>query len=506
MRKKCSTLATLILLLFLNNTFAQTFNYAEALQKSMFFYECQRSGQLPANNRVTWRANSALTDGSDVGVNLTGGWYDAGDHVKFNFPMAFSATMLAWGGIDFAGGYNASAQMTYLKRNLRFVNDYFIKCHTAPNELYGQVGNGGTDHAWWGSAEVMAMTRPAYKIDASKPGSDLAAETAAAMAAASILFKTDDAAYSTTLLNHAIQLYNFADTYRGKYSSSITDAAGYYNSYSGYNDELVWGAIWLYRATNDATWLTKAENYYANLSTEPQSTIKSFKWGIAWDDKSYGCYALLAKLTGKAQYKEDMERHLDYWTDGYNGQRITYTPGGLAWLDTWGSLRYAINTGFLAKYYQSVATTTAKATKYSNFALQQMNYALGNNPRNSSYVCGYGVNPPTKPHHRTAHGCWSNNLTGPPTETRHILYGALVGGPGSNDAYTDDRGNYVNNEVATDYNAAFSGLLAALVSDHGGTPLAGFPVAETPSKEYIIEARLNGSGNTYTEWSVWVHN
>ncbi len=76
----------------------------------MFFYECQRSGQLPAENRVTWRANSAMNDGSDAGVNLTGGWYDAGDHVKFNFPMAFSATMLAWGGIDFAAGYNASAQ------------------------------------------------------------------------------------------------------------------------------------------------------------------------------------------------------------------------------------------------------------------------------------------------------------------------------------------------------------------------------------------------------------
>jgi hypothetical protein len=506
MRKKCSILATVILLTCLHHTIAQTFNYAEALQKSMFFYECQRSGQLPADNRVTWRANSAMNDGSDVGHNLTGGWYDAGDHVKFNFPMAFSATMLAWGGIDFAGGYNASGQMIYLKRNLRFVNDYFIRCHTAPNELWGQVGNGGTDHAWWGSAEVMAMSRPAYKIDATKPGSDLAAETAAAMAAASMLFKTDDPSYSTTLLNHAIQLYNFADTYRGRYSSSITDAAGYYNSYSGFNDELVWGAIWLYRATNDATWLTKAESYYANLSTEPQSTIKSFKWGIAWDDKSYGCYALLAKLTGKAQYKEDMERHLDYWTDGYNGQRITYTPGGLAFLDVWGALRYAINTGFIAKYYQNVATTTAKGTKYNNFARQQMNYALGSNPRNSSYVCGYGINPPTKPHHRTAHGCWSNNLTGPPAESRHILYGALVGGPGNNDAYTDDRGNYVNNEVATDYNAAFSGLLAALVIDHGGTPLANFPVAETPAKEFIIESRLNGSGNTYTEWSVWVHN
>jgi endoglucanase len=506
MSKKCSVLATLFLLVNLNAIFAQNFNYAEALQKSMFFYECQRSGQLPSNNRVTWRANSALGDGSDVGHNLTGGWYDAGDHVKFNFPMAFSATMLAWGAIDFAGGYNAAGQMTFLKNNLRFVNDYFIRCHTAPNELWGQVGNGGTDHAWWGSAEVMAMSRPAYKIDATKPGSDLAAETAAAMAAASLVFKTDDPTYSSTLLNHAIELYNFADTYRGKYSSSITDAAGYYNSYSGYNDELVWGAIWLYRATGNAAWLTKAEIYYANLSSEPQSTIKSYKWGIAWDDKSYGCYALLAKLTGKTQYKEDIERHLDYWTDGYNGQRITYTPGGLAFLDVWGALRYAINTGFLAVYYKDAATTAAKGTKYNSFARQQMNYALGSNPRNSSYVCGFGTNPPTKPHHRTAHGCWTNNQNGPPAETRHILYGALVGGPGNNDAYTDDRSNYVNNEVATDYNAGFSGLLAKLVEDYGGTPLANFPVAETPTGEFLIEAKLNGSGNTYTEWSVWVNN
>lgn len=487
-------------------THAQQYNYAEVLQKSMFFYECQRSGVLPSDNRVTWRGNSAVNDGSDVGKNLSGGWYDAGDHVKFNFPMAFSATMLAWGAIDFPGGYTASGQLPYLKKNLRFVNDYFIRCHTAPNELYGQVGNGGIDHAWWGSAEVMAMSRTSYKIDQAHPGSDLAGETAAALAAASIVFKTDDPAYSATLLAHAIQLYNFADTYRGIYTAAITDAASYYQSYSGYNDELVWGAIWLYRATGDTTWLNKAESYYANLSTEPQSTIKSFKWGLAWDDKSYGCYALLAKLTGKAQYKTDIERHLDYWTDGYNGQRITYTPGGLAFLDVWGALRYAINTGFVAAYYKDAATTTAKGTKYNTFAQTQMNYALGSNPNNRSYVCGFGTNPPIQPHHRTAHGCWSNNLNGPPAASRHILYGALVGGPGNNDAYTDNRGNYVNNEVACDYNAAFSGLLSKMIQDYGGTPLAGFPVAETPSGEFIIEAKINGSGPTYTEWSVWVNN
>ncbi|WP_025666652.1 glycoside hydrolase family 9 protein [Aquimarina megaterium] len=77
------------------------FNYGEALQKSLFFYEAQQSGAIPDWNRVNWRGNFALNDGSGVGVDLTGGWYDAGDHVKFGFPMAYSATVLSWGALEY---------------------------------------------------------------------------------------------------------------------------------------------------------------------------------------------------------------------------------------------------------------------------------------------------------------------------------------------------------------------------------------------------------------------
>ena len=56
-------------------------NYAEAMQKSLYFYECQQAGPLPDWNEVEWRADSTMTD------EVTGGWYDAGDHVKFNLPM-----------------------------------------------------------------------------------------------------------------------------------------------------------------------------------------------------------------------------------------------------------------------------------------------------------------------------------------------------------------------------------------------------------------------------------
>ncbi|MDT0347072.1 glycoside hydrolase family 9 protein [Streptomyces litchfieldiae] len=487
---------------------ASAFNYAEALQKSMFFYEAQRSGPLPGDNRVSWRGDSALDDGADVGLDLTGGWYDAGDHVKFGLPMAASATMLAWGGLAAGEGYEQSGQLGYLKDNLRWVNDYFIRAHPEPNVLYAQVGDGNEDHRWWGPAEVMQMERPAYRVHPGCPGSDVAAETAAAMASSSLLFAEDDPAYAATLVGHAEELYNFADTYRGKYSDCVP-AGDFYRSWSGYQDELVWGAYWLYKATGDASYLAKAESEYDRLGTEPQTSTRSYRWTIAWDNKQYGTYALLAMETGDDKYVQDANRWLDYWTTGVNGQRVAYSPGGQAVLDTWGSLRYAANTSFVALVYSDwlEGTDAARAARYREFGEGQINYALGGNPRGSSYVIGFGENPPRNPHHRTAHGSWTDQITAP-AETRHTLYGALVGGPGSaNDQYTDSRQDYVANEVATDYNAGFSGALAYLTGRYGGTPLADFPPAEVPDDaEMYIDGSRNATGSTFTEIKATVRN
>ncbi len=505
----------------MNSTiYAQTlppsnYNYGEVLCKSFFFYEAQQSGTLSPNNQVAWRAESGMSDGSDVGLDLTGGWYDAGDHVKFGFPMAYTATMLSWSGIQDQAAYEATSQWEVLKENLRFVNDYFIKCHVrnpdgSTNKFYGQVGNGSADHAWWGPAEVMQMARPAYFVDAANPGSDLTGETAAAMAAASMIFAEDDPAYSAQLLDHAIALYSFADSYRGKYSDAITDATAFYNSWSGYQDEIVWGAIWLYRATGDPAYLTKAQTEYNALNLEIGQSVRSYKWTIAWDDKSYGCYTLMAELTGQTIYKEDAERWLDYWTTGYNGTQVPYSPGGQAHLSTWGSLRYASNTAFLALIYSDVIAVEnpIKSEIYRNFGITQINYALGDNPNDRSYVVGYGNNPPINPHHRTAHGSWANSI-GVPVDNRHILHGALVGGPGAaDDQYVDDRGDYIANEVACDYNAGFTGAIARLINLYGGSPESNCSVIEDYDicAEYFNEAKVNASGATFTEVAVWATN
>ncbi|MBO0799084.1 MAG: glycoside hydrolase family 9 protein, partial [Blastocatellia bacterium] len=291
---------------------------------------------------------------------------------------------------------------------------------------------------------------------------------------------------------------------RGKYSDCITDAAGYYNSFSGYNDELVWGAIWLYRATQNAAYLAKAQAYYANLSNEPQTTTKSYRWTQSWDDKSYGCYVLMANLTNDPTYRADAQRYLDYWSVGA-GLR---TAGGLAYVDTagWGALRYAANTAFLALVYSDNLDDPTLKQRYHDFAVKQINYALGDNPRNSSYMVGFGNSPPHNIHHRTDHGSWSDNIN-EPTNNRHILYGALVGGPDTSDSYTDNRQDYTKNEVACDYNAAFTGALARLYMEYGGEPLANFPVAESPDMtEIYSQAAVNAAGTNFTEIRAFMIN
>ena len=105
---------------------AENFAYGEALQKSIYFYEAQEAGPKPSWNRVPWRGDSVPDDGADVGLDLRGGWFDAGDHVKFGFPMAASTSLLAWGLVDYRDAYAQSGQLTHMLNNLRFVNDYFI--------------------------------------------------------------------------------------------------------------------------------------------------------------------------------------------------------------------------------------------------------------------------------------------------------------------------------------------------------------------------------------------
>ena len=187
-----------------------------------------------------------------------------------------------------------------MKDAIKWGTDYLIKAHPEPNLFIGQVGNGVEDHKFWGRPENMTMDRPVYFLDPSKPGSDLAGESAAALAAASIIFKDSDPTYSSLCLDHAKDLFNFANTYRGKYSDSISDAAIFYKTWGKVEDELAWAAAWLYKATEENSYLTIAENIYSS------SGIGNLANEFSWEQKDPGAQVLLAELTKKQVYIDDV--------------------------------------------------------------------------------------------------------------------------------------------------------------------------------------------------------
>jgi hypothetical protein len=55
------------------------------------------------------------------------------------FPQAGALTMLACGGIEYKQGYQDAGMLKYLQDAIKWGTDYYIKCHVAPNEFYGQV-------------------------------------------------------------------------------------------------------------------------------------------------------------------------------------------------------------------------------------------------------------------------------------------------------------------------------------------------------------------------------
>ena len=130
--------------------------------------------------------------------------------------MAATITNLAWGMLAFKDGYTSSGQYEYGLKAVKWGTDYFIKCHPSANRFFGQVGDKDLDNGFWGRPEDMKVARPVYEINEQFPGSDLAAETAAAQAVSSMLFlNIGDHAYADECLKHAEELYLFAKDFKG---------------------------------------------------------------------------------------------------------------------------------------------------------------------------------------------------------------------------------------------------------------------------------------------------
>ena len=490
---------------------------AEVIQKAFLFFEAQRSGDLDEErNRIPWRGDSALTDGADVGRDLTGGYYDSASFIKVGYTSAFSMTTLSWTAIEYEDDLLKIGQLDEMLGAINHGIEYILKAYddkgtatVADDALYGQVGNPSISNKFWGPPELIQGERPAYKIDAQNPGSDLAGESAAALASASILYEAIDPARAKLLREKAKKLITFAEAYLGKFSDAITTTT--YKS-SGFKDDLIWANIWMHKAEKAAgnpnsQYLAQAEKHYQELIDANLSATNNEELTHNWQNKLPGATLLLAQETGKANYKAASEAWLDSMiTAKEDGGIAEYTEDGFAVLHPWGSTRHAANVAMLAGIHAN--TIGDKDGKYAQFAKNQATYLVGNNSNDYSYVIGVGDNYPQNPHHRGAHGSLTNDITS--GETKNILYGGMVGGPKSRDdiPHQDLRGDYQGNEPAMDFTAALTGAFAYLLDQNGGTPLPDSEIpklfdpntsAPTPTPAPTVPEKLYRSGEIFTQ-------
>ncbi|XP_071714831.1 endoglucanase 24-like [Rutidosis leptorrhynchoides] len=469
-------------------------NYSEALSKSIMFFEGQRSGFLPNDQRMKWRGNSGLRDGFDINADLTGGYYDAGDNVKFGFPMAFTTTMLAWSVVEF-GEMMSATELRNALVAIRWSTDYLLKTVAQPDRIVVQVGDPIKDHNCWERPEDMDTAQTVYMVQAPKAASDVAGETAAALAASSIPFRSSDPGYSETLLRTATRVFQYADTYRGAYSDNAdirNGACPYYCDFNGYQDELLWGAAWLRRTTGD-------ENYLKWIRMGPFNNGKNFGADdtfneFGWDNKPAGLDVFLSKdiLEGNMydlqSYKSSAERLIcTLISNSSSSFHTKYTPGGLLYRPGGSKLQHSTTITFLMLVYANYLQQSLKSVKCGSLSVgpsylrelakRQADYILGDNPKGISYMVGYSNKYPHKIHHR---GSSLPSIKDHPQALRckdgtiyfnssnpnpNVLVGALVGGPGEDDEYADDRAHAWKSEPTTYTNAPFVGVLAFLASN-----------------------------------------
>ncbi|XP_019165450.1 PREDICTED: endoglucanase 24-like [Ipomoea nil] len=476
--------------LLLDVTQSSYHNYPDALSKCILFFEGQRSGYLPSEQRMTWRGHSGLGDGWSFNTDLTGGYYDAGDNVKFGFPMAFTTTMLAWSVIEF-GQYMPASELQNTLVAIKWATDYLLKTVSQPNRIFVQVGDPISDHSCWERPEDMDTARTVYAVDAPNPASDVAGETAAALAASSMAFRSSDSGYADTLLQTATRVFSFADSYRGAYSDNSNIRGGvcpFYCDFDGYQDELLWAAAWLRRATQGDTYLNYLQNNGQTLGAN--DNINEF----GWDNKYAGLNVLVSKevLEGNIyslqSYKASADSFMCTLIPESPSSHIEYTPGGLIYKPGGSNLQHATLVSLMLLVYAASLERSSQAVNCGSVSVspamlrevakRQVDYILGDNPKGISYMVGYSYYYPQRIHHRGSslpstkdhpqfiackEGSVYFNSSGP---NPNVLVGAIVGGPGENDEYDDDRDDFRKSEPTTYINAPFVGALAYFAANY----------------------------------------
>lgn len=467
-------------------------NYAEALALSLYFFDANACGKNITGGPLTWRqdchtydgqadlekavglsasekaAIKAANGGSSI-VDASGGYHDAGDHIKFSMTIGFATTSLAWSYFSYPDAFEKSECTDHLKYILRNACDYFMKTTFLDDSgnviaYVDQIAAEGEDHSVWTAPEVQTMTRTVYWASPSNPIADSAGEMAAALGSSSLAFKDSDPAYAAECLKYGKALAAFAAKYP---SYNAKGRGGMYDGSGSLKDDIAWGQLWCDVAENGGK-LPSGYKPPVTLSGDKAYSNGDYDgWLYCWN-KVYSGYA---GLLGELGYDGDKYKHeAKIEVEGTGGAKFSTSEYAANW--GWGSARY--NCALQGIAWRSGDSNLEAAAKH------QMDCILDSSTKYKSYFVGYGNSYPTHYHHRA-----SNPGSGNPadnTAAKYILYGALLGGPDSNGGYEDHQNSYSCTEPALDYNGCFVLACAPLVSKYGGDASAVKSVEKSASE------------------------
>lgn len=425
------------------------FNYAKALQQSLYFYDANLCGsEVTEKSLLNWRDDCHIIDcnvQSEYGVlDLSGGFHDAGDHVKFGLTQSFTLSMLGLGYYNFADGYIQTGQEPHIENICTYFADYLKKCTILDDNgnvkaFCYQVGDGEIDHSVWTSPEKQDGERPVFFATPENPCTDIVANTVGALAMYSINFNDDKS------LEYAQKLYEFV---KSNDKEVATIGCEEYYPTTSYLDDLSWASACLYKATGDVSYLNECKSYLDEAGDDYLYSGWCPDWADVW--------LMTATLI------EDWDV-VENTLDDLISDKSYQTPQGFCYFTDWGSNRYNCNTQIIGLIFDKFNNTD----KYTSWAKTQMDYILGKNDNNKCYMVGYSENSVKYPHHCASSGLDDFPVDNDTTPQKHILVGALVGGVDKDDNHKDTTDDYQYNEVTIDYNASFSGALSGLYLAYG---------------------------------------